>query len=738
MKKVICLILSTLFISNIYSQIIVTSGTGITPQQLVQSTLLGTGVTVSNVKFNNSTGPLVGSMMGTFVTGGVPTNLGISSGLILASGGVTGAIGPNNAYGTTTPTGTTNISDPQLQTLIPGYTINDAAVLEFDFIPLSDTIKFRYVFGSEEYPEYVNSSFNDVFGFFVTGINPNGPAYNNKNIAIIPNTNTAVAINNVNNGYFSGCPTNQTTGPCNNCAYYVNNCGGVSVQYDGLTVVLTAWIVVQPCTQYHIKIAIADAGDTALDSGVFLEANSFSSNAITVTTNYSTPSAIPMAIEGCNNAMIKFNLPYAKADTFWVPIDTVYGTATNGVDFPLIGNTFPIPPGQTSGTLIIMPFMDGINEPVEYVTIKIKSTVCTYDSVTIPILSYQPIVVNSITDTMICQNDNLDASAQLGIISQYGHPPYTYNWQPTTYLSNPNIANPISTPPIGNSMYYTVMVTDSTGCPGDTADMNVIVNQEPSVSFDVNPMPAEGCVPLTLNFTDITFPAVQTYSWNFGDGGTSTIANPTHTYTQVGNYDVSLSVITTDGCQGYIKLFNAAKVYPMPVASFTATPNIAPITNSLISFNSSQSSSNVTNWFWNFGEPASPDNSSNLQNPTHLYLSQGLFGIWLKVTTAHGCSDSTYHEIRIVEDSLVFPNIITPNGDGFNDYFKILNLENYLSNQLIIYNRWGKKVYEKEPYIPDVHKWDGEGLPDGTYYFILRYKGYLNEGEYKGSLTILR
>ena len=177
---------------------IVTPTAGTTPQQLVQSVLLGGGVTVSNVTFNGSPAAITSNQIGSFTTGFTPTNLGIASGLLLSSGGINGMAGPNNSGSTTTAITGTSMTDPQLQALVPGQLIKDASVLEFDFLPLSDTIKFKYVFGSEEYMEYVNTNYNDVFGFFITGQNPNGPAYVNKNIALIPNSTLPITIDNVN------------------------------------------------------------------------------------------------------------------------------------------------------------------------------------------------------------------------------------------------------------------------------------------------------------------------------------------------------------------------------------------------------------------------------------------------------------------------------------------------------------------------------------------------------------
>jgi hypothetical protein len=164
-----------------------------------------------------------------------------------------------------------------LDALIPGYQTYDASILQFDFIPVGPTVTFRYVFASEEYNEFVDSPFNDVFGFFVNGVN----------YALLPDNVTVVSINNINNGYSTGV----STGPCVNCTLYVDNSDGTSraIQYDGLTTVLTFTAPVIPGTLNRLKIAIADAGDSILDSAVFIEAGSLSSEL--TTTNFVTRDA---------------------------------------------------------------------------------------------------------------------------------------------------------------------------------------------------------------------------------------------------------------------------------------------------------------------------------------------------------------------------------------------------------------------------------------------------------------
>lgn len=222
--------------------------TGLTPLDLAQA-LLGSGVEISNVTFQGS--PV---SAGTFQSG-LSEGLGIDNGVMLSSGLISNVIGPNNSDFLGESLGQPGDSD--LEGLVSEGNTFDAAVLEFDFIATAGTISFTYVFASEEYNEFVNEGFNDVFGFFLDGVN----------IALIPGSVTPVSIDTVNNGV--------------NSQYYNDNdfddFGGFPpflTQADGFTVALKAVATVTPGV-HHIKLAVADVGDPVLDSWVFLESNSF-------------------------------------------------------------------------------------------------------------------------------------------------------------------------------------------------------------------------------------------------------------------------------------------------------------------------------------------------------------------------------------------------------------------------------------------------------------------------------
>jgi PKD repeat protein len=248
-----------------YSQTLFVDNQGYTAQSMVQDWFNYSCVSVSNITYLNDTCQLA-------FFDGSQSNIGLNAGLLLSSGSIHYAVGPNYNTGAT---GVLNaLGDNDLDSLTTAGT-NDAAVLEFDLVSSQDTIRFKYVFGSEEYPEWVGSSFNDVFGFFLSGPNPAGGNYVAKNIAFIPNTNLSVAINNVN--------------ATANAQYYVNNQNGQTVEYVGFTTPLEAWALVVPDSTYHIKIAVADAGDWSLDSGVFLSIESLcGSKTLPVQANFAT------------------------------------------------------------------------------------------------------------------------------------------------------------------------------------------------------------------------------------------------------------------------------------------------------------------------------------------------------------------------------------------------------------------------------------------------------------------
>lgn len=245
-------------------------GGTVTPQSLAQQ-LVGESVTPFNVTYTGDPRAAGEFSGGTGIFDRVETEEApLERGIVLSSGQIVHALGPNDLPNTTTsfcipgpgPDGCVPNGDPDLSQLIGAPTF-DAAVLQFDFIPPanSNVVKFRYSFTSEEYNEFANSPFNNVFGFYVNGIN----------YALLPDGITVVSINNVNGGNPLG--TNA-----HNPQFFRNNVAPVppiQIEADGLTVILTFRAPVIPGVVNHMKLAIADTGDHILDSWAFLEQASF-------------------------------------------------------------------------------------------------------------------------------------------------------------------------------------------------------------------------------------------------------------------------------------------------------------------------------------------------------------------------------------------------------------------------------------------------------------------------------
>jgi hypothetical protein len=242
------------------------------------NTLLGTNSGITVVGTPTLTGNAAQS--GTFTDGNIGTRLGIDSGIVLSSGRVTDAIGSYNPNGIGTEFGTSG--DTNLNGLVPGINTVDATSLSFNFTSNTNSLYFlNYVFASQEYPQFVNSQFNDLFGYFIDGVN----------IAKIPGSNSPVSINTINNGGNGITPQNPSL--------YINNTNNArSLEFGGLTVPLTAQILNLSPGTHSFKIAIADAGDANLDSAVFLSSNGISSTPVYGGTVPTTAVPEPLTIFG--------------------------------------------------------------------------------------------------------------------------------------------------------------------------------------------------------------------------------------------------------------------------------------------------------------------------------------------------------------------------------------------------------------------------------------------------------
>lgn len=429
---------AVLFFLSSSSKAQLTVDSTFSPTQLVQ-TLLGAGITVSNITYTGDTTHASGFF-------NEPSNaFGITHGLILTSGSVSNAPGPNNLDDAQTD----NFQGGDL--LLDQYTTGatqDATVLEFDFTSVSDSVEFNYVFGSEEYNEFVGLGFNDVFGFFISGPGIVGQ----KDIALVPGTSTPCSIDSINNGYT--VVGQASTGPCTNCQYYVDNFGGTMMQYDGYTTVLTAKAGVIPCETYHLKLAIADVTDGIYDSGVFLEGGSFKSSGIFQVT-YNGGDA-PGIINLCPGTCATLTAPFMY-NYNWNTGDTTQTivACTPGVYFVSTNN------GTCSASSSSVNVYTVTGPPVATIT------------------NNAHVLSSSVTDTT-----------------------YSYQW----YLDGVLYSGATSPDLVltANGCYH-LMITDMYGCTSSSdtiCDLNVGLTELSNAHFAVRPNPANG------NFTIETFSGI--------------------------------------------------------------------------------------------------------------------------------------------------------------------------------------------------------------------------------------
>ena len=445
--------------STVFSQITMTGGQ--TAQQLAEF-LAGPNITVTNAVLSqgNTVLPTLTSSPAAGTFAGVNSDIGFDSGVILSSGNITEAPGPNNSANTGTNLGFSGTA--QMDGLAGANTF-DAITLEFDFEVQSSFIQFNYVFASEEYPEFAppnNSSFNDVFAFFISGPGIVGE----QNIALVPSSTNPVSINNIN--------------PVTNNQYYNDNLGGQDIEFDGFTTILEAARGnLTACQVYHLKLVICDAGDGVYSSAVFLQENSLVQGLVDVQTQ--TINSDDVALEGCIPASFTFSFDDTTNQDRIINY-YVGGTAVNGVDYQYIDSSLTIVAGDTSATIYIDAFSDGLTEGQESIWIIYQPAACAaWDTAFLYINDAQPIDFSLDEFHLDCFDDN---SGEIQVNSTGGFPPYTY------YVTDPNgvetqtTANPITGLAAGT---YTVQVYDSYGCQADALVIGGIYDADTTFLPDV-------------------------------------------------------------------------------------------------------------------------------------------------------------------------------------------------------------------------------------------------------------
>ncbi len=577
-------------------------------ENFVKNVLIGPGVTVSNVTFNGSSANTWSNQVGQFLTNG--TSIGVSDGIILGTGSVSLAAGSNNApnasAGSTGQAGT----DPDLKAIC-GNTIYDQCVIEFDFVPIGDTISFNYVFASEEYDEFTCTNFNDGFGFFLSGPKPTGGTYNSQNVALIPDpsmngsyTNTAVAINTVNAGVVG------THGSNTNCDHIDSNWTSYKVfyqkntvgdyQYDGRTVPLNVIAKVVCGETYHIKLAICDGTDGSYDSGVFLEAGSFTSKP-DVYANITNPGDITLC---SSDYTVQFNSgANPPPNTYW---DFGDGIGTSDSANPSYSY-------QDSGSYLVTYVA------IDSSSCNITDTAQFTVTLTIPeqySASMDAPEPDPCVDSMLVELDFTGSGAD-SLIWIMGNGDVFYNIDSLNYYYT------------NQGTYEITLIAVDNDCDlRDTLVDTVHFKSHYTYTTATPPDDVLLCAPppYTMHFSSGGSTPPNSY-WDFGDGiGTDTATNPSYTYQDTGVYQVmyvvidSLSCNITDTAYFTVSLaqaeqFNAQMDIPTP----------DPCQDSMmvdLKFIGSGADSLV----WNMGNG---DIFCNIDSLTYYYYQQGTYPITL-------------------------------------------------------------------------------------------------------------
>lgn len=413
---------------------------GLTIEHYVNNVLLGSGIQASNITYSGGSeqlGMLTGAedsfsiSTGLVMSSDAAENLGCPSAFVQC----TGCLGSGNSEPDLLAVA--NSVPPLIGESFSVSSVNDVSVLEFDFTAAGDSIRFNYAFGSDEYETWINTQYNDVFAFFLSGPGING-TYSSPaefpngavNIAVVPDTDPALPI------------TVSSVNSSLNSEYYVNNPSGQGICINGYTASFTAEHAVQCGETYHIKLAIADGSDTALESVVVIEQGSFESNAIAQIdggTDIGGPDTNTI-YEQCGQASITIerplDSPLEQPQTIQITYDN--GEALNGVDYGQLqpdGSLLPLPdsvvfqPFQSSLTIEFVAAIDDIDEELELMELQIQNPLACDGMGLASVFSFYiadspPALVVNGYDTQMC----LGGAIELAPIVSGGYGAYTYEW----------------------------------------------------------------------------------------------------------------------------------------------------------------------------------------------------------------------------------------------------------------------------------------------------------------------
>ena len=707
-----------------------------TPQQLVEQVLVGQGVQVFNVTYNGQASAPAGQAgLGSFTS--TSSLLPLDSGLVLSSGGVT-QIPSGAPYAPGSGAG----SDADLVQL-SGQSINDKSILEFDFIPNGDTISFSFVFSSTEYSNYTCTQFNDAFGFFLSGPGITGPFSNNAtNLAVVPNTSIPITINTINSGSPTGGGNAATCAAADpnwqaNSVYYVNNPTTQDFIFNGTTIPLLAQAPVICGETYHIKLAIGDGSDSALDSGVFLEGGSFTSSPF-IPTLTPGPGIVGTntILESCYDVTLDFVRTGDSTLASVVHI-AVSGTATAGVDYlPEFPDSLVFPAGVGSIPFTFNAPMDA--DGTETLVIELTSySTCA----SMPITNIFEFIIETappLEATGYDLNIQCGDEAMLAPDITGGFVPYTVDW------SNGMEGDSIGVSPTQITT-YTATITDTCGTSTNASFTVGLIELPPLVmniigsgtlvegceSSQINvirPMGVPGDLTIALSSSgtadgqDVGLPL----SVVIPDGNFNALVpfDPIDDAIDEGNETMMVIGTFTDDCGRTVDAAVNFTIVDAPAITIEGEDiwvACEEADSMLISVTAAGGYNDQLMITW--GDSAITGAS---------FWAPVLFTTSFTATATDPCGRSASTTIQMIVDcEIIVPNVFSPNNDGMNDLWHIEGIQ-YTKNTVKVYNRWGQVVFEANNYR---NNWRAQDIPDGTYFYEIIVERH--EEPYIGHLTIL-
>ncbi|NRB59700.1 MAG: gliding motility-associated C-terminal domain-containing protein [Winogradskyella sp.] len=678
---------------------VVVDQTTYTVEQLVTDILIGGECAeISNITFSTGTDFGQDNGIGYFTLDGDMEGFPFTEGVLLTSGDASAAAGPN--LGNLSDGTSAWPGDPFLNTIVPSGNTNNATVLEFDFVPLAQEISFDFLMASEEYNGdsggTFECTFSDAFAFLLTD-----PLGNTTNLAVIPGTNTPILVTNIHEAN-PGCPAI-------NEQYFGGYTGDnlPPMQFDGRTVVFTAQAPVTVGQTYHIKLVIADANDSAFDSGVFLKAGSFDLGEL----NLGEDITIASGGAACFGEPITLDSGAPNLEHIW------------------LRNGLPID-GETTSTI-------EVTEPDLYTALVYFSNQCfLQDDILVEFLPLPE--ANTPSDQLVCSvESSADFDLSLNDIFILGSQDpseftLTYHNSLEDAESGSNSISTSYTGTDGETVFIRVENND-TGCVSTTSfNLSISVPDHTAESVDI----AE-CDDNDGNFDDLADFDLLAHNPNVL--GTQDPANYIVTYhssqADAENNDNALPHVYSSGnAVIYVRVEDAFNptcfvvnsfnliINDAPVALFDPSfdyevcPNATtPISIGLIPSNFTEAEVSVA-WLL---DDVYIDGASGLILDS--VLVEGDYSAEITFN-ASGCSTIVTAFVEELE-SCIFPEGISPGvSPGFNDSF---DLSSFNVTRLEIYNRNGTLVYSKNNYS---NEWvgqtnDGEELPVGTYFYTVVYDG---------------